>query len=151
MKALVQAIFFIVLVAFGTTGMSAATDYSKHEQRNYFQFEIPKYETKRQGGQTLSVYVRFAYKKGLPEADYVDYRLMREEVLKFMEPTDEYPINVYWEILATAVGKSLMKHYPLDGVSVQFLVFDNQSQGIYEPGDHGPIYTIGDIAPLDVH
>jgi hypothetical protein len=68
-----------------------------------------------------------------------------------MEPSDEFPAEVFWEILATNMAKELMKDFPLDGVSIQLTVLDNQNPDSYEPGDHGPIVTIGKIAPLDVH
>ncbi|MFA6302367.1 MAG: hypothetical protein WC627_04430 [Legionella sp.] len=146
MKSLFKVLLLVWV--FATPFAWATSDVTAHEERNYFQFEIPKYETQRQGGQTVTVYVRYAYQKGLPESKYVDYRVMRQDILKFMEPTDEYPANVFWEILATTMGKDLMQHYPLDGVSVQLVVFDNPRPGTYEPGDHGPIYTIGTIEPL---
>jgi hypothetical protein len=147
MKSLVHALFFLLTLSVNT----AFAELPRHEQeRHYFQFVIPKYQTQRQGGQTVSVYVRFAYQKDLPAAKYVDYKLMRADVLKYMEPTEEYPTNVYWEILARAMGRDLMKHYPLAGVSVQLIVLDNSNPDSFEPGDHGPIYTLGRIEPLNV-
>ena len=68
-----------------------------------------------------------------------------------MEPSDEFPAAVFWEILASKMAKELMQNFPLDGVSLQLSVLDNQNPDAYEPGDHGPIVTIGKIAPLDVH
>lgn len=68
-----------------------------------------------------------------------------------MEPTTEFPAEVFWEILATNMGKELMKDFPLDGVSVQLEVLDNQDPNSFEPSDHGPTFTIGDIPALDIH
>lgn len=146
MKPIFKAIVLVVFVFFG----SASAWANSTEDRNYFQFVIPKYQTHRQGGQTISVYVRFAYKQGLPESQYVDYRLMRKDVLSYLEPSDEYPINVFWEILATTMGHDLMKNYPIEGVSVQLVVFDNQNPDTFEPGDHGPVFTTGNIEPLSI-
>lgn len=119
--------------------------------RNYFQFMIPKYHTTRQSGQVVNIYVRYAYQKSLPVDQYPDYRLLRSVVLKYMEPTIEFPAEVFWEILATEMGNELIKEFPLTGVSVQLEVLDNPNPDAFEPGDHGPVFTIGDIAPLDIH
>ncbi len=118
-------------------------------ERNYFQFEIANYHTTRQSGQTLNVYVRYAYQQNLDTKLYPDYRKLRDQSMKYLEPTAELPVNVYWEIIATQLGKDLMQNYPLRAISVQLVVLDNPAGN--EPGTHGPVYTIGDIAPLDVH
>ncbi len=124
--------------------------HEKHGEKNYFQFVIPEYHTTRQSGQVVNIYVRYAYKVGLPISGYPDYRALRENILKDMEPSAEFPTNVYWEVLATHMGTELMNKFPLDGVSIQLIVLDNQTAGSYEPGDHGPIFTVGKIDPLTV-
>lgn len=141
---------FMCLVLFSCY-LSSSCAMRVHDERNYFQFAIAKYQTSRQSGQTLNIYVRYAYKQGLPAKDYPDYRLLRKVVLQYMEPTDELPTDVYWEIIAAKLGKNLMQSFPLEGVSVQLEVLDNQNPNTFEPGDHGPIFTMGNIAPLDVH
>lgn len=118
-------------------------------ERNYFQFEIANYHTTRQSGQTLNVYIRYAYKPNLDTKLYPDYRKLRAQAMKYLEPTTDLPINVYWEIIATQLGKELMREYPLAAISVQLEVLDNPTGN--EPGTHGPIYTLGDITPLDIH
>ncbi len=128
----------------------ANTNQQDLTERNYFQFMIPKYQTTRQSGQTVTLYVRYAYKKDLPSNKYLDYRIIRTKVLSYMEPTSEFPAEVFWEILATEIGKALMHDYPLEGVSIQITVFDNQDPNRFEPGNHGPVFTVGNIAPLDV-
>lgn len=151
MKSLFKTTLFIMLVTLHPATVWGSLNQANPSERNYFQFVIPKYHTRRQGGQTVSVYVRYAYKKSLPTNKYPDYRLLRTQVLTYMEPTNEFPAEVFWEILATKMGKTLMKDYPLDGISIQMTVYDNQDPNTYEPGDHGPIFTMGNIAPLDVH
>lgn len=151
MNYLLKAIILLVFISFGTGQLWAQAPQQSISERNYFQFEVPNYETQRQGGQTVSIYVRFAYKKGLPSSEYVDYRLMRALVLTYMEPSTEYPAELFWEILATAMGRELMKKYPIEGVSIQLIVLDNQDPNAFEPGDHGPIYTAGNILPMDTH
>lgn len=124
---------------------------SSLSERNYFQFSISKYHTTRQSGQIVDIYVRYAYKKDLATSKYPDYRILRTNLLKYMEPSEELPAHVFWEILATRMGKELMGDFPLSGVSVQLNVLDNPNPDSNEPGDHGPVFTMGDIAPLDVH
>jgi len=89
--------------------------------------------------------------KDLPISDYPDYRILRTKILKYMEPSVEFPADAFWEVLATKMGKELMSDFPLDGVSIQLYVLDNQNPDSHEPGDHGPTFTIGEINPLDVH
>ncbi|KTD79259.1 hypothetical protein [Legionella waltersii] len=151
MNHLFKAMVFIVIVTFGSMSSWAGPTQPSTTEKNYFQFAIPNYETKRQGGQMVNIYVRFAYKKNLPTSEYFDYRTMREDVLKYMEPSNDYPSEVFWEILATAMGRELMGKYPLDGISIQLDVINNPDPNAFEPGDHGPIYTVGDILPLDIH
>jgi hypothetical protein len=151
MNHLLKAMVLVVIISFGAIPAWAGTTQLSNTEKNYFQFAIPKYETKRQGGQVVNVYVRFAYKKDIPTSEYFDYRIMREDVLKYMEPSDNYPSEVFWEILATAMGRELMSKYPLDGISIQLDVINNLDPNAFEPGDHGPIYTVGQILPLDVH
>ncbi|MFJ1268398.1 hypothetical protein ACD661_07510 [Legionella lytica] len=129
----------------------AGSHMQMREESNYFQFMVPKHHTVRQAGQILNIYIRYAYKQDLPITEYPDYRLLRSIALNYMEPSVELPENVFWEIIAQQIGKDLMRHFPLVGISVQLEVLDNQNPDAYEPGDHGPIYTIGNIKPLDRH
>jgi len=122
--------------------------YEQSSLKNYFYFAIPNYQTQRQGGQSVNIYVKYAYKQGLPTASYVDYRLMRKEILEYMEPSAEYPSPTFWEIIAAQMGKRMMEDYPIEGVSVQLEVLDNPNPQAYEPGNHGPIYTLGKIEPI---
>ncbi|MCE0724250.1 MULTISPECIES: hypothetical protein [Legionella] len=151
MKNLFKIILLVMVISYWPPSIWASTDNENHIEKNYFQFVIPEYHTNRQSGQTVNIYVRYAYKKKLPNNQYPDYRVLRTAVLKYMEPTVEFPAEVFWEILATAMGRDLMKNYPLDGVSIQLDVLDNQNPNSFEPGDHGPTFTVGDIEPLDVH
>ena len=74
---------------------------------------------------------------------------MRNKVMEYLEPNKKFPTNTYWEIIATDMGRELFKSYPIEAISIQMEVLDNAAGG--EPGIHGPIFTIGDIAPLNVH
>ncbi|KTC82073.1 hypothetical protein [Legionella cincinnatiensis] len=144
-------ILLILVISYWSISSWAVTQQEDNNERNYFQFVIPQYHTTRQSGQTLSVYVRYAYKKNLPSSKYPDYRVLRTTILKYLEPSEEFPAEVFWEILAAQMGKELMASFSLDGISIQLEVLDNQNPESYEPGDHGPTFTIGNIAPLDIH
>lgn len=148
-----KKLFRVTTVLFAILSCSmlgwATSCMAKPIEKNYFQFAISKYHTSRQSGQTVDIHVRYAYKKNLPTTKYPDYRILRTVVLHYMEPSDEFPADIYWEILATQIGRELMHNFPLQGVSVQLHVLDNPEGN--EPGDHGPTFTIGNIAPLDVH
>ena len=129
----------------------ATSNGESASEKNYFQFAVSKYHTPRQSGQVVDIYVRYAYKKNLPISAYPDYRVLRTKILTYMEPSNEFPAEIFWEIIASEMGKELMKGFPLKGVSIQLNVLDNQNPDSNEPGDHGPTFTIGEIAPLDVH
>jgi hypothetical protein len=151
MKKLFKKILLVVVISSSSFSLWASSTVEGSSEKNYFQFAINHYHTARQSGQVVDVYVKYAYKKNLPTSEYFDYRVLRTKILKYMEPTEAFPANIFWEILATEMGKEAMRDFPLDGVSIQLHVLDNPDPGSFEPGDHGPIVTIGDIAPLDVH
>lgn len=121
------------------------------QESHLFQFQIQQIKTERQGGQTVTAYVRYALRDKLNFADFPDYKPMRECVLSYFQPSEALPRDIYWEVIAAEIGKDLMKNYPLKGVSVQLQVFPNISGSIVEPGFHGPTYTLGQIQPLAVH
>lgn len=146
MKNIYQVIFFSLIYALSSNQIASAA--TQHE-RNYFQFEIANYHTQRQSGQTLNLYVRYAYTEGLDPSKYIDYRKIRDKVMENLEPNEKFPTNTYWEIIATDMGRTLVKSYSIKAISIQIEILDNPAGG--EPGIHGPIFTIGDIAPLDVH
>lgn len=147
MKNLFKALMIMITLAY--IPVSYGSVISDRTEKNYFLFTITNYHTTRQSGQVVNIYVKYAYPKNLPSSDYPDYRKLRTSILQYMEPTKEFPADVYWEILATQMGKELMHNFPLSGVSIQLYVLDNPAGN--EPSDHGPIYTIGDITPLDIH
>lgn len=136
-------IYFLVISIFiiGSTSVFAS--------KNNFQFEMSGYHTQRQSGQTLDMYVRYAMKDNVSYSQYPDYRELRRIAASYLEPTPELPANVYWEIISEKIANDLMSRYPLSGVSVQLLVYPNESKDSFEPGFHGPIYTTGDVIPFN--
>lgn len=139
MKKIIYLVIFSVLLS--TANFAFAS-------KNNFQFQISSYKTQRQGGQTLDLYVRYAMKDNVDYSSYPDYRDLRSITLKYLEPTDALPVNIFWEIIAAKMAEELMSRYPLSGISVQMLVYPNEQGSIFEPGFHGPIYTTGDVIPL---
>lgn len=150
MKKFGRVLVLNVLLMVSTFGFSADVEPTHVVSHNYFQFQIQKYHTQRQTGQTLNVYVRYALKPGLPQTDYPDYIPMRQVVLNYLEPTDELPAHVFWEIIAQKIGDELYEKFPVEGISVQLMVYPSEEGHMYEPGYHGPIYTKGNINPLQV-
>jgi hypothetical protein len=139
MKKLINLFIFSVLVI--TVSISFAG-------KNNFQFQIIGYHTQRQGGQILDLYIRYAMKDDVDYSNYPDYRELREIAVKYLEPTNALPVNTFWEVIAAKLAEHLMSKYPISGISTQILVYPNESGVIYEPGFHGPIYTVGDVVPL---
>jgi hypothetical protein len=138
MNKFIQIFFVLILTA----------AHIAHAAKNNFQFQISNYQTQRQGGQTLDLYVRYAMKDEIDYSRYPDYRELRSIALQYLEPSDKLPVNTYWEVIAAKIGDDLAARYPLAGISVQMLVHPNESGSIYEPGFHGPVYTAGDVVPF---
>lgn len=136
----------VILVAFFAVSLFAASYV--FAANNNFQFQISNYHTTRQSGQVIDVFVRYAMKDDVDYTKYPDYRELRKIALKYLEPTSDLPVNIFWEVIAAKMAKDLMKRYPFAGISVQLLVHPNETGDIYEPGFHGPIYTVGDVIPL---
>lgn len=139
-----KKIFYVVLI-----GLSLVFSNLAFASKNNFQFQVKKYHTQRQSGQTLDLNIRYALRDDVESSRYPDYRELREKALQYLEPSDGLPTNIFWEIIAAEIGQKLMADYPLSGVSIQLIVYDNVegTGSSYEPGDHGPIFTVGDVIP----
>ena len=140
MKKFIQLLLIHVLI------FSSAAVFAN---KNNFQFQISEYHTQRQSGQTLAVYVRYALKDSVESSQYPDYRNLRAVVASYLEPSTKLPIDTYWEIIAEKMAQDLMSQYPLAGISIQLLVYPSERADAFEPGFHGPIYTVGDVIPLN--
>lgn len=138
-----KKLFYVIIFSFLLTSANAV-----FASKMNFQFQISDYHTQRQAGQTLDVYVRYAIKNEADASTYPDYRELREVVIGYLEPTANLPVNVFWEIIAAQLAEDLMSRYSFSGISVQLLVHPNEKGVIFEPGFHGPIYTVGDVIPL---
>ncbi|MBI5448470.1 MAG: hypothetical protein HY939_07100 [Gammaproteobacteria bacterium] len=141
MRKIIYGLLISVLLT--TTSLAFAS-------KNNFQFQVKEYHTQRQSGQTLDLNIRYALKDDLAISQYPDYRDLREKALHYLEPSEKLPADVYWELIAQEIGTDLMSHYPLSGISVQILVYSNDDPGRYEPGLHGPTYTVGDVIPFSI-
>lgn len=127
-----------------------ASSFAQQSTKSLFQFQVQQYHTKRQGGQTLNLYVRYALAEDLPLEQYPDYIPMRKLALEHLDPTEKLPENIFWEVITKEIAIALQKKFPIIGVSVQIIVFPSAPGHHYEPGFHGPIYTQGEITPLAV-
>lgn len=146
-SVLMQKIAGVILVFLGLSFFASVLMAT--QERNYFQFDVLNYHTTRQSGQTLNVYIRYRYKQASDHPVYFDYRPMRTLAISYLEPTVDYPKEVYWEDIAIAMGRELVKKFPIEAISIQLDVEDNPTH--QEPGNHGPAYTYGDIEPLPIY
>ena len=55
--------------------------------------------------------------------------------------------NTFWEYIAQEIGNTLYDKYieQITGITVKLTVLPHTTNNNYEPGLHGPTYTIGDI------
>lgn len=115
-----------------------------------FLFEVPGYKTQNQGAQTMNMYFHYRYNSGIAEADIPNYEDLRSHALKFMDAVDPAK-NPYWETLNQQLCTELKDGFPIEAITCQLLVYPDNRPGLpYEPGYHGSIHTIGDIAPLAI-
>lgn len=111
-------------------------------------FQIMKYHTANQGGQTINFYLHYRYRNGLPTAKYPNYEDIRHMLLSYMAQVDPKR-NLFWEILNTQICGKIKNSFPLQAISCQFQVYPDTRPGLpYEPGYHSSIVTIGNIEPL---
>ncbi|MCG8476137.1 MAG: hypothetical protein MI784_11770 [Cytophagales bacterium] len=119
-----------------------------------FIYQILNRKTQRQGGQQVSVFVKYRYDDELLESNtFPDYRKMRAISLHYLQPSADYPASAQWEVLSRAMARELMGKFPIKGISVQWQVFPNEHPkkgSPYEPGFHGSVFTMGNIEPLDL-
>jgi hypothetical protein len=55
--------------------------------------------------------------------------------------------NTFWEFIAQEIGNTLFKKYfnVITGIQVKLSVLPHTTNNNFEPGLHGPTYTLGDI------
>lgn len=136
-----------------TTGPSptaeAGTTPASAEKREFL-FQIDRYDTENQGGQTLNLYFYYRYDAGLADADIPNFVDLRTKAIEFMDAVDASQ-NPFWEVLNQQLCGQLHSTFPLEAISCQLQVYPDNREGLpYEPGFHSSIDTIGDIQPLAI-
>lgn len=111
-------------------------------------FQVPRFHTNNQGGQTINFYLHYRYRPGLPVAQYPNYLQIRGMLLAYMTRVNPKR-NLFWEVLNTQICRQIKRSFPLQAISCQFQVYGDNRPGLpYEPGFHSSIVTIGNIQPL---
>jgi hypothetical protein len=106
-----------------------------------FEFQINNFITKRQGGQAINVAIAYKYRGN----DYPNYLDLREITINILNNFGDE--NTFWEYIAQEIGNTLYDKYieQITGITVKLTVLPHTTNNNYEPGLHGPTYTIGDI------
>ena len=118
-----------------------------------FSFVVSHFNSTRQWGKCLNIIVKYRYLPGTRAnstgGGYLDYREMRNLALILAQPTEAYPMEVQWEAINYALVHEIMLKYrsQITAVSSQIQVLTEMNVHIKEPGNHGSIVTLGNIAP----
>jgi hypothetical protein len=128
-----------------------------NKQSLIYSFQISNLITPNQKGQILDVGIKYKYRQDVinnnygnnnqqNSDNYINYVDVRKYIIETLEK-QENP-NQYWEVFAKDLGDYLYKTYykQVSGWEIKLTVLPHtQVNNFYEPGLHGPIYTIGDI------
>jgi len=106
-----------------------------------FEFQIGNFVTKRQGGQAINVGIFYKYRCD----NYPNYLELREIAIDILNNFGDE--NTFWEFIAQEIGNTLFKKYfnVITGIQVKLSVLPHTTNNNFEPGLHGPTYTLGDI------
>ena len=120
-----------------------------HENvRQDFTFVASYVNSTRQYGKCLNFIVKYRY---LPSAEpvFFDYRALRDTALYYSEPTADLPMMTYWENINVAFVANLTARYSsqIQGMSSEIQVMNSITPAIQEAGNHGSIYSTGNIEP----
>lgn len=132
-----------------TSSPSAASPAASTEKREFL-FQIDRYTTANQDGQTMNMYFRYRYNASIADTDIPNYIDLRTKAIAFMDAVDTSQ-NPYWETLNQQLCGELHDSFPIEAISCQLQVYpDDRTGAPYEPGFHSSIDTIGDIEPLAI-
>lgn len=106
-----------------------------------FQFQISNFITTRQGCQAINIGISYKYKND----DYPNYLELREIAINILNNYGDN--NTFWEYIAQEIGNTIYTKYSnqITGVKVVLNVLSHTTNNNFEPGLHGPTYTIGDV------
>ena len=119
-----------------------------------FTFVVSHFNSSRQWGKCLNIIVTYRY---FPTASsnstgggFLDYRRMRDYATTLAQPTEQFPLQVQWEVVNNELVRQIMNKYSTQIISVssQIQVLTESNIHIQEPGNHGSIVTKGAMPPL---
>ncbi len=86
-----------------------------------FEFELRDLKVAHQGGNTLTLKLRYDYRRGLKPADYPDFRKLAQTCEEFFKG---YPNDAdFWEILNLKLTARLLREFPaLAAITVEIHV-----------------------------
>ena len=86
-----------------------------------FSFVIKELKVDHQGGNTLSIAVRYRYRANMTVKDYADFRLIAKDIETFLT---NYPNETdYWEIVNKKITLLILDKYsPIESVTSQIEV-----------------------------
>jgi hypothetical protein len=76
-----------------------------------FVFELRHFNTSRQSHKCINILVKYRYEPLTGITGYLDYRLFRQIVLKFAQPSEEFPEGLQWEVVNLAMAQTLLARY----------------------------------------
>ena len=86
-----------------------------------FSFSLQNLQVSQQGGNTLDLSVRYAYRAGIRNDEYPDYRLLARTCEEFLR---DYPNKkAFWEVLNKELTATLLERFPaLNSITVEMQV-----------------------------
>lgn len=106
-----------------------------------FKFDILDLKVNRNYGQTLNIFVEYQYINYYTNFSYIP---LRQYIIDVFE--SDIDNNSYWEYICIYIAHTaLQKFKEISGIKLYVIIKDNPNPNveIYEPGNHGPIYTYG--------
>ena len=107
-----------------------------------FKFDILNLKTDRQEGQTINAFVEYRY---INYYSKFNYEYLRNYIIKVLT-NSSVDSNAYWEDLCIYIAhNALVKFKDILGITINLVVKNNPDGVNPEYGDHGPIYTYGQL------
>ena len=105
------AFFALLAVLCGASASPlTAKDQRPTRVQEHFEFEIRDLKVSHQGGNTLTLKVRYTYRTGLKPADYPDFRKLAETAEEFFR---SYPNDGdFWEIVNLKLTMRFLREFP---------------------------------------
>ena len=105
----------------GRAGAGAGADWPLTRVQERFEFELRDLKVAHQGGNTLTLKLRYDYRPGLKPAEYPDFRKLAQSCEEFFKG---YPNDTdFWEILNLKLTARLLREFPaLAAITVEIQV-----------------------------